>query len=220
MQLPKQAGIAHIFLILIIIVVIVFGIVGYLFFKQTQLSTNVKGVNLIPKATPTSAPSPWKIYENEKYKFKITYPRVGAIWNEGELNEGECGNAIKEDNEVILVDNFYKLKKTPFEGTLEEYLTSQRAANAYEREAIVESGADEAIKLLGLKNGFEVAVGFPPLAYVKAIFKKGDSVFLIQEIVHNPSNAGGCVQPAVVDPTKYPEISNQNWDIVTNFKFF
>lgn len=222
MKLPNinNRGFGHIFLTLIIIAIFAYLVILYFYNQSTQLPTNVQGVNSIPK--PVSAPphSPWKTYENQENKFKITYPRAGVVWDEGKLEEKECGNAIKEEEGGVLVDNFYKLKIVPFTATLEEYLISKGAPYAYEREVIEDSGADEAVKLMGLKKGFEIAVGFPPLVYVKAVFKKGDQIFLMQEIVHNPTNSGGCVQPSVVDPTQYPEIAKQNWDITTSLKFF
>lgn len=208
--------------ILIIIVVLVSVLVGYFLMQRTKVTTNVKGVNLIPKVipTPTAPPSPWKTYESKEHKFKITYPRLGVLWNEGNLSEGECGNSIKEEKGNILVDNFYIVKVVSWNDTLEGYLQSKGAANAYETEEIANSGADEAVKLLRLKPGFEIAVGYPTLSYVKAVFKKGDRIFLMQEIIHNPNNVGGCIQSAVLDPTKYPEIAKQTWDMTTSLKFF
>lgn len=220
MQLKEQKGFGAIFAILIIVAV--FSLITVLFFyiQKTQSPTNIAGVNSIPETVSTPSPSPWKTYENQEYRFKITYPRVGVVWDEGNLSEGECGNSIKIEKGNILVDNFYVVKVVFWNETLEGYLQSKGAANAYETETLASSGADEAVRLLRLKPGFEIAVGYPPLVYVKAVFKKGDQIFLMQEIVHNPTNIGGCTQPSVVDPTKYGEIAKQTFDITTSLKFF
>lgn len=238
-MLPKSnRGFAFVPLLLIIGLVVVFLVSLYFYIQRSQETTNVKGVNsakkvslisqIIQSSTPTSVQqrqalltlSPWKIYKNEEYGIEITYPRVGVVWTKGGLREGECGFAIKEESSLITLDNLYKLKAVSFTGSLEAYLTSQGAYRAYEIEDLIDSGADEAVRLVKLKPDFEVAVGYPPLAYVKAVFKKGEKIFLLQEIIHNPSNEGGCILPSVIDPTQFSDIAKQDWDIVTSLKFF
>ncbi|MBI2017520.1 hypothetical protein HYS92_00570 [Candidatus Daviesbacteria bacterium] len=227
-MLPNQKGLVMIPLILLIILIALVAGGLYFYFQNPQSLTNVKGVNSTKKASmlpkvfqsPTPTPSPWKIYQDEEYGFEITYPRVGVVWHKDGIGPGECGYAVKEEKGSILIDNFFKIKSVFYNGNLEEYLTQQRAINAYEVGSILDSGADEATQLLRLKPDFEIAVGYPPLAYVKAVFKKGDKIFLMQEIIHNPSNEGGCIQPSVVDPTQFPDIATQTWDITQSIKFF
>ncbi len=225
-MLPKrEIGFALIPLILGIVLVALSAIVAYFYWQSSQ-NTNIKGVANkksstaeIFKAVATPTPSPWKTYTNEENKFEIIYPREGLIWSKQGYEKGECGLAIKEEKGVITVDNFYRVKVVPYQGSLDEYLTSQRAKNAYEVEVLAYSGADEAIRLLRLKPNFEIAVGYPPLYYVKAVYKKGENIYLLQEVVHNPTNEGGCVQPSVVDPTQYPDVAKQEWDLAKSIKF-
>lgn len=225
MPLPKKNGFALIPLVLGLVLIILVAVVGYFYWQSSQ-NVNVKGVankkstvSEIFKTAPTPTPSPWKTYENKDNNFQITYPRKGVTWNKQGYTEGECGLAIREEKGGVTLDNFYRVKVLPYQESLDEYLTSQRGKSAYEMEVIADSGADEATKLLRLKPDFEIAVGYPPLFYIKAVFKKGDRIYLLQEIVHNPTNEGGCVQPSVVDPTQYPDFAKQEWDLVKSIKF-
>jgi len=212
MKLPKQKGFSLILAVLIVAALLA----GGLYFSRSQKITSP--AQLIT-SLPIPTPSPWNIYQGDG--FEITYPKNGVIAQDHGYTEGECGTGIKEDprdKSVLLFDNFFKIKEISWDKTLDEYLISTRAKNAYETDVLEGSGADEAIKLLKLKPGFEVAVGYPPLAFTKAVFKKGEKVYLLQSF-NTITNFGGCVLPTIVDPVKYPEVSKSTWDPLTRIKF-
>lgn len=211
------------FAILILLVVVIF--LGKEAFVQVnrvqnQSAKNVQTTNTA--LTPTPTPTPWKTYINNKYNFELTYPVKGVIAKEEGSKEGECGNFIKEEisgpEEKILVDSFFEIKIIPWEGILEDYLKQKGALNVYDFEQILDSGADEAVGVLGLKQDVSYAVGYPPLRFITHIFKKGDKLFLIQDF-HNSENFGGCLSPKTLDPIKYAPIVNLEWDIKKSFKF-
>lgn len=216
----KETGFALLPLMLAIVLIILLSIVAYFYWQTAQnVAKAPESLSVVKTPEPSASVSLWKTYENQENKFEISYPVRGLVWSKEGYSTGECGLAIKEEKDIVTVDNFYTIKFSSFDGTLDEYLVSQRAKNAYEIENIVDSGADEAVRLLRLKPDFEIAVGYPPLFYVKAVFKKGENIYLLKEIIHNPVNEGGCVQPAVVDPTKYPDIAKQEWDLAKSIKF-
>ncbi|MDO8618443.1 MAG: hypothetical protein Q7R49_00700 [Candidatus Daviesbacteria bacterium] len=219
MKLPNQKGFAPV--ILIVFVATILGIGAFFILNQSQnkAQTKITPQTLVQKVLPTPTPSPWKTYLGEG--FEVIYPRAGVIVQDDGYIEGECGAQIKtdpKDKNILLFDNFFKLKEVTWDKTLDEYLISTRAKNAYEVESLDGSGADEAVQLLRLKEGFEVAVGYPPLAFTKAVFKKGEKVYLLQSF-NTITNFGGCIMPTIVDPVKYPEVSKQTWDPLTNIKF-
>ncbi len=234
MPLPQhQKGIVVLPLLIFILAVITVALASFVFLDQNQVITHSADSTSQPKAgliqrilsdpAPTPTPNPWMSYDNPDYNFRIIYPREGVVYQaDGSRTGGFCGGSIIEDPKnaaTILVDNFFKLKIVAWDSTLADYLVSTGGSEAYNIEAIVGSGADEAVKLLGLKPDFEVAVGYPPLAYIKAVYKKGGNIFLMQEVLHNPANPGGCVVPAIVDPSKFSDIASQQWDITTSIKF-
>lgn len=202
-------------LVLVLVIFVLAG--GYFYWQKVDKVSEYTPVVVRP--VPSIPLSPWKVYKNAENNFTVTYPKTGLIWSKDGSFVGECGSVIKEEKNIVSVDNFYKIKKVSFEGSLDEYLVSQRAKNAYITEPLADTGADEALKLVRLKPDFEIAVGYPPLLYTKAVFKRNDEVFLLQEIIYNPDNEGGCVQPSVVDPSKYPDIAKLEWDLPKSIKF-
>lgn len=211
--MPK--GFAHPVVLIVIILLIsaVFG--GFYFWGKP---TNKLPVPNQIFASPTPTPSPWKTYKNDKYGFEITYPREGVIITDKGNVEGECGKAIKESSGKIDVDNFFQVKIVNWTGTIADYLLSQGAGKIYNTEIIEGSGALEGLYLVGLKKDFEVAVGYPPLLYVKYLFKKGDNLYIISTYLH-PENLGGCINPEVLDPVKYKKYIDLGWNQKTSFKF-
>lgn len=201
----------------VILVVIIAGI--FLFFFKPA---NKPDLQVIPnKVTVTPPPSPWKTYKNDQYDFEITYPRIGVVVNKDGSSEGECGQAIRQEDKYpvdIQVDNFFNIKIIDFKGSIEEYLKSQRAANIYETQELASGSATQALAIGNLKKGVEYARGLPPLVYTKALFKKGDNIFVVKA-TQFPNNFGGCIAPDMADPVKYPEIAKIKWDISKSIKF-
>lgn len=168
--------------------------------------------------SPCPTISPWKTYQNSQYGFELQYPAKGIVLGEKDNLAGGCGQSIKEQKGQILVDNFFEIKVIGGQKTVEDYLAGIGAKNQYNLESFITSGADEAVEVLGLKKGAEYAVGYPPLVYVTYIFRKGSNIFLIKDFLHS-ENIGGCINPKVLDPVKYPEFANKDWDLKKSFKF-
>lgn len=206
--------------ILILLVVVV--VAGSTIFLKVNKSNTKVALPAAILASPIPTPSPWKVYKNEKYGFSVTYPRIGVIAQKEGFIEGECGGVISEEkkgtNDVTL-DNFFGVNVAGWNGTIDDYIKSRGAFEKYNTEVILESGADESIALKGLRPNVEYAVGYPPLQYVIALYKKGNNVFLLQTF-QNPTNFGGCIFPGIVNPSDYPEITKQKWDMVKSIKFF
>lgn len=199
-----------------ILVVIIIGI--FFFFSQPQ---SKPGLQIVSNEVTSTPPSPWKTYKNDQYGFEITYPKIGVVVKADGLSEGECGQAIKQEDiypAIILFDNFFEIKIIDFKGSIEDYLKSQRAANIYETTEIASGSANQALAIGNLKKGVEYARGFPPLVYTKAIFKKGDKLF-VMKATQIPNNFGGCIAPDMADPVKYPEIAKIKWDLSKSIKF-
>lgn len=220
-KLMKQKGFAILIILVVIILLILIALGGFYFWNKSanKLPAPKVPINVLVSPTPTPTPSPWKTYVNEKYGFQVTYPKTGVILTEKSYIEGECGTAIKEIKPGIIdVDNFFQVKIIDWKGTIADYLVSQRAGDIYNTEVIEGSGADEGIYLVGLKKDFETAVGYPPLLYVKYLFKKGNNLVIVSTFLH-PENLGGCINPEVLDPSKYAKYTNSGWDqkIVLNF---
>lgn len=217
-ELPNQRGFIAVLVILLLIAAA--AITAFLLLSKppTKVATPKQELVNVPIPTPTPL-SPWKIYQGEG--FSVEYPRFGVIVQEDAYIEGECGSQIRldpKDQSALLIDNFFKIKTVSWEKTLEDYLIAMGAKNAYEIEALEGSGVDEAVRLLRLKEGFEIAVGYPPLAFTKTVFRKGEKVYLLQGF-NTITNFGGCILPQIADPVKYPEISKQSWDFAASVKF-
>lgn len=211
-MLPRQSGSITIVLLLFFIIA---GLSGFLVYSIQPKSEPILALPQIVK--PTSTPSPWKTY-SDPAGFTLTYPRVGAVVEEHKYVLAECGNKIKTEGGILLVDNFYKIKTVDWTGTLEDYLIQAGAKNAYETKVLEGSGADEAVELLRLKEEFEIAVGYPPLAFTKAVYKKGDQIYLMQ--TYNViNNFGGCILPEIADPARFADYHKLNWDITQSLKF-
>lgn len=167
--------------------------------------------------TPTIDPN-LKTYTNIKYGFSFEIPIKGITQKGNEFSEIDCGNAIKETANPVLIDNLFKINILNWTQTIDDYLISKRAKDIYTFEQILNSNADEAVKVVSLKKGLEVAsVGYPPLMHIQAIYKKDDNLFIIEDFV-NPSNAG-CINPNDLDHTKYSKYVDQNWNVLKSFKF-
>lgn len=213
--MPK--GFAHLIILVsgILLISVVLGGV-YFWSKPTNKLPPTKQIIVSPSPLPT--PSPWNTYVNEQYGWQLTYPKEGVILTDQGYIEGECGKAILETGGTINIDNFFQVKIIPWAGLIADYLISKGAGNIYETEIITNSGANEGIYLVGLKKDFEVAVGYPPLLYVKYLFKKQNSLIIVSTLSH-PVNLGGCINPNVIDPIKYAKYINPVWDQKNSFKF-
>lgn len=211
-MLPRENGNITIIVLLFLILA---GLSGFLIYS-TQSKTEPTLV-LAQITQPTPTPSPWKVY-SDPAGFNLTYPREGVMVEKDGYTLGECGQQIKNEGETLLVDNFYKIKAVVWQGTLDEYLIQAGAKNSYETVGLEGSGADEAAELLRLKEGFEIAVGYPPLAFTKAVFKKGEQVYLLQTF-NIVNNFGGCILPEIADPVRFSDYHNLSWDIIHSLKF-
>lgn len=226
--MPKEKGFTGVLLIVGFLVILVLLVLVMFLGKVAWVQISKLQIVSPPKAQPTPAPpppitpSPWKTYINNKYNFELAYPAKGITIKETEHQEGECGTYISEKSsggeERILVDSFFEIKIISWEGTLEDYLRQKGAWDAYNFEQILNTGADEAVEVRGLKQEVSYAVGYPPLRFITRIFKKGEKLFLIQDF-HNAEYFGGCLNPKVLDPVKYTNIVNLEWDLKKNFKF-
>lgn len=218
----KSKGFAYPVILVAIVLLILVSLGGIYFWnrsvnKLTAPKVSVK-VLALPTSTPTPTPSPWKTYVKEKYGLQLIHPKEGVILTDKGYVEGECGKAIKENGDKIDFDNFFQIRIIPWTGTIADYLVSKGAGKIYNTEIITNSGADEGIYLVGLKKDFEVAVGYPPLLYVKYLFKKGNNLIIVSNYLH-PENLGGCINPDVIDPIKYAKYISPVWDQKTSFKF-
>lgn len=211
-MLPKQNGSITIVLLLFIIFT---GLTGFLVYSIQPKSESIIALAQIVKPIPP--PSSWKTY-SDPAGFTLTYPRVGVVVGEHAYILAECGNKIKTEGGILLVDNFYKIKTVDWTGTLDDYLIKAGAKNAYETKILEGSGADEAVELLRLKEGFEIAVGYPPLSFTKAVYKKGEKIYLMQTY-NVVNNFGGCILPGIADPARFTDYHNLNWDITQSLKF-
>lgn len=221
-------GFIGVYLMLALITVSALGVI---FLMLSGKKGNLESLPVQPKTVdavvdPTLTPTPipiWKIYTNEKYKFQVTYPARGVIHNTDDYSEGECGEAIKETvnggGSTILVDNLLEIQVFPWTGTLDDYLIQRGAKNQYNFEVIEGSGALEAVKVLGLKQGAEYAIGYPPLVYIRDMYKKDNNLILLKTIPFHP-NVAACVDPHLVDPVKYAKYLEQGWNMDDSLKFF
>jgi len=217
-----RKGFAHP-IILVLVVLLILAVLGgvYLWKNQSnnKLSLPVKvPIEALALPTPTPTPSSWKTYKNNQYGFELIYPKEGVIVTDKGNIEGECGQSIKESGGKIDVDNVFQVKIMDWSGTIQDYLISKGAGKIYNTEVIEGTGADEGMYLVELKKDFEIAVGYPPLLYVKYLFKKGNNLIIVSTFLH-PENMGGCINPEVIDPIKYKKYLDLGWDPKNSFKF-
>jgi hypothetical protein len=88
--------------------------------------------------------------------------------------------------------------------SIKDFIKEENAEDLYNIEIINGSNADEAVRIK-LKPTWNQE-GYPPLAYISAIYKKNNRLFLIQS-VQNPGNIEGCVE------------FKEEWDVTKNIKF-
>lgn len=235
----KQKGFAH--LLILLVLALALGSIFYFgqqtlrnFTSPTQTASlavpQAEADNKLPIPSPTERPVLWKTYHNTKYGFELAYPVRGVIHMDEQYQEGECGDKIKEKAqqtgriiqtyvaETTRVDNFFEIVVLDWNGTIEQYLGAIGAKEQYELNFFSGSLAEEAVEVVGLKKGAEYAVGYPPLAYVSHIFRKGPHLFLVKNLLTH-DDVGGCINPAVLDPVKYEKFVNQKWDLKASFKF-
>lgn len=223
----KQKGFTGILLIVGFIVILILTGTVFLLGKealvqvnrlQSKPSAKVETQPTLTPLSPTPTLSSWQTYNNTQYNFELTYPKKGVVVKEAGYEEGECGDSITETAEKIIVDSFFEIKIIPWQGSLDEYLQQKGALDAYDFEQILDSGADEGIEVLGLKQDVSYAVGYPPLRFISHLFKKGDKIFLVEDF-HKSEYFGGCLNPKTLDPVKYAQFIDLKWDLNKSFKF-
>lgn len=219
-----------VFFLVVLIALIITTLFYYQKSKTKTLESQLKDFvrseeNLSKRIKNQTTPAPFqelKTYTNTKYGFQLSYPQKGVIQTENGLSQGECGKEIKEIAEDagsrIMFDNIVSVQILSWTGSIEDYLISRGGKNIYNYEPVKGSGADEAIKLNGLKKGVEYAVGYPPLVFVNYIYRKNGWIFISSDF-QAATNIGGCISSRATDPIKYPQISNQKWEFVKNFRF-
>lgn len=213
-QLNKPRNSIKQILIFTLILSAVAFVVGGFFFGQKEKLSN-SGLNIFISPTPVNL---LKTYKNTKYGFEFSYPARGIIQNDQNFQEGDCGNFIKETGNNIFVDNLFKIEIVNWSRTIDDYLIQRGAKNKYDFTPILNSNADEALEVTQIKKGLElVAVGYPPLMNILDIYKKGENIFLIEDLENK--NNGGCISPKEVDRAKFPNFANQNWGVKDSFKF-
>ena len=237
--MPYQKG-SVLALLLIGVVVIASGFGGVYYFSksskpisqvvsQTKVETPVLAASkdsTQPAATLTPGPrieAAWKTYTNPKYKFQFMYPAQGMIMGENGYFEGSCGSYIDEVDgsswHHIYFDNLMDIKIKNWPNSIEDYLVGIGASGQYDLEDIQNSGADEAVKVIGLKKGKEYAVGFPPLIYINYIYKKDSNLFLFSDFQTPSVHEKGCTNPKVLDPVAHSHLRIKGWDISQSLKF-
>lgn len=223
------SGFNHLLLILGLALI---GLISLSFYSFKQIVNNIVSSSpLKAQQLVQPTPSPWKIYQNTKYNFKLSYPKIGERWIKDEYLKGECGQSIKEGQlkgsvphwlvkEVIKVDNFFEIKVVKNQESINSYLKIFGADREYDLEEVKIFGADEAQRVIGLKKGAKYAVGFPPLVYVSHVIRKGENLFLIVDLEH-PDNEGGCVAERFLDPVKYEYLKPiwEIWNPAVSFQF-
>lgn len=228
-------GFAAVCLTIFFLVVLGVGAVFLIVLNKTKV--NVVTSKVGPASAVTSLPTPtpvpsWKTYTNSKYRFELTYPKEGMILKETGFEAGECGGAIKAGgvqtgriisrfvSETIQVDDFFEILVLNWPKSVEEYILAIGAGDQYNLKLIEGSLAEEAVEVVGLKKGAEYAVGYPPLAYISHIYKKGGKLFLIKNLLH-PQNLGGCVHPSLLDPVSHShlKVKSSDWDLGKSWKF-
>lgn len=234
-----EKGFAHLLVLLGLLVILTIATVVYtqkneliylkIFPSKVTEVESVEATAQEPTPTPTPLPL-WKTYTNSKYSFQLTYPKEGMLWAEEAYQLGECGGVIKEGakqtnriltsyvQEVIAVDSFFEILALKGPNSIDEYIADIGGKGQYDLFSFEGTGADEAVEVVGLKKGAEYAVGYPPLTYISHIFRKGENLFLIKHFF-NPSNLGGCVDPALLDPVAHSHLKIKDWDLKGSFKF-
>lgn len=227
--MPKGFAGIYIFLIVLIIGIATGGVFYFSgYFQRTSTLPTIQIASktvAAPKATDTPTPTPivWKTYTNTTYGFSLDYPKKGMILGKEDYFEGECGNFIKEKTNAlgqhIQIDNFFEVKIIIWEKNIEEYLKSIGAYKMYDLEPITDFGADEAVKVIGLTKGAEIAVGYPPLMYVTHIYKKDNFIFSIIGLENPNKGWEGCTAAIVLDPVAHAHLEVIDWDIAKSLKF-
>lgn len=236
--MPTQKG-SVLLLLLIGIFILTLGFGGIYYFSKiskpasqvlipSKVETPVLAVgkeNSPAQITPSPSPieTNWKTYTNPQYKIQFRYPAKGMIMGEDGYIEGDCGGYIEEKDDSqyhhIYFDNLMDIKVKNWSKTIEDYLVSIGASGQYDLENIPDSGATEAVKVVGLTRGKEYAVGFPPLIYINYIYQKGDVLLLLSDFQTPSVHPKGCTNPRVLDPVAHSHLRIKDWDISQSFKF-
>jgi len=175
----------YINIILIILVVILTGVVGYLTLvkkqappttnqipptntstEQTQPTTSPTPEVTSPTSTPKDETTNWKTYKNERLGYEIKYPPTGEIVSDLTRFPESLAIQLKPYSSYFQIDVFSALQ------SLKEYLDEKRGW--------VEVQTQKEIQIAGLpaiqRGEFHRTANF---TYLITYFKKGDKMFTI-----------------------------------------
>ena len=189
----------------------------FIFLHYPRKSTKVINMPVVvqnsviptPINSGTTSPS-WKTYTNVKYGFEITYPKSGQLQNPSRT--GECGLNITEmdpntASPYVAIDNFFGVFSLKWNGTIADYLKKNDPSGVTIHHSIKAATADEAIQIDGYDQN-KLTEGYPPLAYVNYVFRKGDHLIYLAGF-QNTVIENGCVS--------YDK--SLKWNIPSSFKF-
>ena len=200
-----------------IVIIIILGLALYLIVsRSTQTpynNTNPTSYNTSPSPATTNL----NLYTSDKYRFTLEYPRVGLDPNQNLI---DCGKFISENSSLfapdnsLVVDNIALIEVINWNKSIDEYISSQGATGIYNTSKILSSGADNAIKIDGIKTAW-TGEGYAPMAYVADIFQKDGKLFITQNQQNFINN--GCIAPK--DLNAAPTSVDKTWRIEDHLRF-
>ncbi len=169
--------------------------------------------------TPSPENKNFNTYKNDKYNFSINYP-LKSLDPGGSVIS--CGGFIKDNDatmfppdETVVLDNIATVRILSWDKSINQYIKSQSAEDLYNLEKIMNSGADEAIAVNGLKSAW-AGPGYSPMGYVLDLYKKDGKLFLV--MAHQNFLNAGCINPE--DISGNFQGVDKTWRIEDHFRFY
>lgn len=201
-----------------IVALIVIGVSAFLLVSRSATTpynaTNPASYNTIPSPATTNL----SLYTNDKYRFTLEYPKVGL---DHQNNLIDCGKFISENNTLfapdnsLIIDNIAIIEVAAWSKSIEDYISSQGAAGIYNTSKILSSGADDGVKIDGLKTPWS-GEGYAPLGYVSDIYQRDGKLFLVQNQQNFMND--GCIAPK--DLSAAPSSVDRTWRIEDHLRFY